>query len=79
MFQLDEARLFLTDRTCMMSFDTISTQILICWKVINGTNDQLSSIGENQPDVRAIHHFFLPYASCSLANNRLNLGIIERY
>ena len=37
MFELDEARVSLTYKTCVMSFDTISTQIPISWKVINGT------------------------------------------
>ena len=37
MFQLDEACLFLTNKTCVVSFDTISTQTPIFLKVINCT------------------------------------------
>ena len=37
MFKLDVACVFLTDKTCVTSFDTISTQISISRKAINGT------------------------------------------
>ena len=53
---------------------------------IQDTNDQLSSIRDNQRDVGAIHHFFYQlhamlsfFVSCPLENNHCNLGIIERY
>ena len=37
MLQLHEACLISTNWACEMPFNTISTQILICWKVINDT------------------------------------------
>ena len=37
MFQLYVAYVFFTDGACMMILNTVTAQIPICWKVINGT------------------------------------------
>jgi len=37
MFQLYVAYVFFTDVACMMILNTVTVQIPICWKVINGT------------------------------------------
>ena len=41
MFQLYVAYVFFTNGACMMTLNTVTTQILICWKVINVTKKTL--------------------------------------
>ena len=44
LFKLDKTCIFLTGKTCLMSFDIISTQISICWKAINGTENHSTQL-----------------------------------